>query len=145
MSRKPLIPLYKAQQLYDFETVKRPQFVDDGCCQWCGKQITNKRRKSFCCEDCSIEFHRIVTWGRTRGAYSNYIVWRDNLTCQDCGKFLAIQNEFGVYIPAENGAEVHHILPVSQGGTDNPNNLITLCKDCHKLRHKKLKELNGND
>jgi len=31
--------------------------------------------------------------------------------------------------------EVHHIKFRNQGGTDNPNNLITLCSKCHKKVH----------
>jgi len=27
--------------------------------------------------------------------------------------------------------EVHHIIPVSQGGTDAEENLMALCKSCH--------------
>ena len=38
--------------------------------------------------------------------------------------------------------EVHHIKFRSQGGTDNPNNLITLCSVCHKKVHAGKLELN---
>lgn len=140
MSRKPLIPLYEAIKRYNYEPVARPQLVPDGVCQWCGKQILGKRRKSFCCKECSDSFHRLVTWGRTRNAYSNQIVWRDNLTCQDCGELLAFKNCNGIFIPWECGAEVHHIVPVEFGGDDSPENLITLCHKCHLKRHKELKE-----
>lgn len=34
----------------------------------------------------------------------------------------------GRIIPAE---EVHHIKPLSQGGTHDENNLMSLCKECH--------------
>ena len=145
MSRKPLIPLYIAVRDYGYKTVARPHLVPDGVCQWCGKKIEGSRRKSFCCAECSQDFHRLVTWGRTRNAYSNQIVWRDKLTCQDCGQFLAYKNQHGVYVPSEVGAEVHHIDPVENGGQDNPENLITLCHECHKARHKALAERSGHD
>ena len=61
---------------------------------------------------------------------------RDNYTCQICGK-------------KHTRLEVHHIIYRSQGGTDDENNLITLCEDCHKDIHdgkivltKKPKKLN---
>jgi len=38
--------------------------------------------------------------------------------------------------------EVHHIKFRSQGGTDNPNNLITLCDKCHKKVHEGKLKLN---
>jgi 5-methylcytosine-specific restriction endonuclease McrA len=31
--------------------------------------------------------------------------------------------------------EVHHIIPVSQGGSDSEDNLAILCVDCHKTAH----------
>ena len=47
-----------------------------------------------------------------------YALKRDNGICQGskCGK------------PAN---EVHHILPKSRGGSDHPDNLISLCTSCH--------------
>ncbi len=41
--------------------------------------------------------------------------------CEECQKQ-------GRLTPAE---EVHHILPLSHGGTNNTNNLMALCKPCH--------------
>ena len=52
--------------------------------------------------------------------YREEIIRRDNLTCQVCGKKKQRKN-----------LEVHHIIPKSKGGTDDPTNLITLCKYCH--------------
>lgn len=140
MSRRALISTYQAIQKYGFEVSERPKFVDDGFCQWCGNKIKGNRRKSFCCKQCSDDFHRLVTWGRTRNAYSNHIVWRDNLTCQDCGELLAAKNIHGIHIPLAIGAEVHHVVPVANGGDDNPENLITLCHKCHMARHTALRE-----
>lgn len=34
--------------------------------------------------------------------------------------------------------EVHHIVPLSRGGTNKRTNFITLCENCHKKRHKHL-------
>lgn len=31
--------------------------------------------------------------------------------------------------------EVHHIIPVSQGGTNEESNLMSLCKSCHNKIH----------
>ena len=48
------------------------------------------------------------------------IIWeRDSFTCQVCGKKPAYQ--------------VHHIIPRRKGGSDDPDNLITLCGLCHML------------
>lgn len=49
---------------------------------------------------------------------------RDNYTCQHCsGK------------KKDDRINVHHIVFRSNGGSDEPENLITLCKTCHDALH----------
>ena len=45
---------------------------------------------------------------------------RDNFTCRNCG-------EDGTF----KSLEVDHIIPVSKGGTDDLENLQTLCYECN--------------
>lgn len=59
-------------------------------------------------------------WRRIRQAY--ILRWPN---CQKC-------MELGKLVPAE---EVHHIVPLSEGGTHNFENLISLCKSCHSKIH----------
>ena len=47
------------------------------------------------------------------------VLRRDNHQCQVCGK--------------EYSGQVHHILPRSQGGTNELSNLITFCGKCHMV------------
>ena len=54
-----------------------------------------------------------------------YVLYRDNHICQACnGK------------SKDKILNVHHITPRADGGTDKPDNLITLCESCHKAYHK---------
>jgi len=53
-----------------------------------------------------------------------YVLSRDNYTCQYC------KNK-----RKDSRLHVHHILARSNGGSDRPNNLITLCKSCHDDLH----------
>ncbi|MVO87412.1 HNH endonuclease [Streptomyces sp. p1417] len=55
-------------------------------------------------------------WSRRR---SRTLV-RDRFTCQRCG--------------AREDLEVDHIVPVSRGGSWEPDNLWTLCRACHKYK-----------
>lgn len=55
---------------------------------------------------------------------SEEIKKRDNYKCVRC--------------PSTKRLEVHHIVPLSRGGTNNKRNLITLCEKCHQKRHKHL-------
>ena len=50
-----------------------------------------------------------------------YVKARDNCTCWNCG--------------AHEPLHVHHIIQRKDGGSDRPDNLITLCKKCHKEHH----------
>lgn len=36
--------------------------------------------------------------------------------------------------------EVHHIVPISQGGTHDPSNLMSLCQSCHTKIHMEMKD-----
>ncbi|MGD9546497.1 MAG: HNH endonuclease [Candidatus Krumholzibacteriia bacterium] len=39
--------------------------------------------------------------------------------------------------------EVHHVLPRARGGTNAPDNLITLCSACHRHLHEKAQGVQG--
>ena len=146
MKRRPLVSLCKAQQLYGSTSqvsFMRPRYVEDGFCEWCGKKITEKRRTSCCSKECSYNFNvatSSVYYANigSRGGYGNHILRRDNYTCQKCGEFCGEINEHGIKLPTTNGKlDVHHKTQVQHGGDDHPDNLITLCFNCHKEIHRK--------
>ena len=57
--------------------------------------------------------------GRTLdGKIRRRILKRDDRRCRKCSR--------------KNGLEVHHIVAVREGGSDVDNNLITLCRRCHR-------------
>lgn len=61
-----------------------------------------------------------------------YVLDRDKYTCQNCkGK------------SKDKRLEVHHIVFKKDGGSDEQENLITLCKACHDSLHKGDIVLNG--
>ena len=62
--------------------------------------------------------------GRKKG-YANsqeYVLCRDKHTCQLCGS-------------TQGKLHAHHVVWSSQGGGDNPENLLTLCAKCHEKVH----------
>ena len=83
----------------------------------------------------SLMNEKVRRWGYQQGFNYGYssrreaILHRDNYTCQCCGK-------------KNCRLEVHHIKFKSNGGTDDEENLITLCKECHKGVHAGTVELN---
>ena len=50
------------------------------------------------------------------------ILHRDNYVCLCCDRKFLIKE-----------LTVHHVIPRSEGGADDPSNLVTLCKPCHDL------------
>lgn len=59
--------------------------------------------------------------GKTR----DYILKRDNYTCQICGE----------YIPDGVGLDIDHIIEYEEGGTTTINNGQTLCHACNIKKH----------
>lgn len=82
----------------------------------------------YCSTKCRLERYitkkglnnTIIEWNTLR----EFIIERDNFTCSKCG-----------YFSMSNGLNVHHVKPLSEGGTNSINNLITLCSKCHSTAH----------
>lgn len=53
---------------------------------------------------------------------------RDEGKCQYCGNPTPYED-----------SHCHHVLELSEHGTNHPGNLKTLCRDCHKARHPFMK------
>jgi len=66
---------------------------------------------------------RYKDYGEDWDELSNTCLILANHTCVDCGK------------PA---TQVHHIVPLSKGGTNEQRNLKALCFRCHSKYHKHL-------
>lgn len=75
------------------------------------------------------------TWNEARRS----ALRRDNFMCQECGKN---RDELGM------NPDVHHIEPVrtfeDPQEAHNLNNLICLCKSCHRKEEEKTKHLNSS-
>lgn len=55
------------------------------------------------------------------------VLARDEHVCGNCGS--------GEHL------HVHHIVPLSLGGTSRPGNLRTLCRDCHARLHPHMRDI----
>ena len=79
---------------------------------------------------------RRLIWLRLKYA----VLRRDGYVCQDCGAAFGGRRAkiFDQRMREGRGGfkwvslEVHHILPRSEGGSDHPGNLKTLCPECHR-------------
>lgn len=61
--------------------------------------------------------------------------WKWHPKCQSCGKISDYDVNCNLNL-CTDFIEIHHIIPWCRGGTDNPENLIVLCHDCHKKTYK---------
>lgn len=91
-----------------------PRLTDGRFCEEHQKQ-ENKRYEKYD-RDPAMRRRYGRTWKRIRDRHI-----AEHPLCEMCEKQ-------GRIIPAE---EVHHIKPLSQGGTHDENNLMSLCKECH--------------
>jgi len=101
-------------------------------CAHCGKEFWIKRTEveTLCCSwDC-----RVARLHSSMGPRSDPKYWkkvrlrilnRDGWTCQKC------------HLISFNGKlHVHHIVHRQHGGTEEDDNLTTLCRPCHEAEHK---------
>lgn len=95
-------------------------------------------------ETASFDIHKIVNPdisttdyqnGRQKGFYNTkaFVLDRDRYKCQSKQK-----------VKHSEKLHVHHIIFRSQGGSNEPDNLITLCETCHRTLHNGEFEIKGN-
>lgn len=66
---------------------------------------------------------------------------RDNFKCQQCNYTIyfdahSLERAKDLYqSSANNNLHVHHKIPLSRGGNNTLENLISLCEDCHEDQH----------
>jgi len=92
-----------------------------------GGAITSKIIDELWPEDKSkptyVETEYPADWDEIRHS----VLARDGYTCGNCG--------------INSGPfHVHHIVPLSKGGTNNMGNLRTLCENCHKDIHPHMRQ-----
>lgn len=92
--------------------------------QYCPEHAAAARRRYDRYER-SPDVNRIYgrSWKRIRDRYA-----AAHPLCERCleeGRMTAVD-------------EVHHIIPVNQGGTHSPDNLMSLCRSCHNKIHREI-------
>ena len=57
-----------------------------------------------------------------------------------------LRNEYIKYHPkcecclVADSSEVHHIIPICEGGKHTKENVMAVCRDCHDKIHKRMRE-----
>lgn len=63
--------------------------------------------------------------------FREHALRRDSYRCRNCGSVVDLN--------------VHHIVPLSQGGTNHLDNLVTLCLRCHSGVHPHMRHENETE
>lgn len=115
-------------------------------CEYCGKEIpAGSRKRKYCSESCARKAEADRLQKTSSGSYKrvedsravmkkrDFIMAAYGGKCALCGWQMWKTPFFfrGKYYET-NGLEIHHILPVKDGGSSEWNNLILLCPNCHK-------------
>ncbi len=94
-------------------------------------------------ETASFDIHKITNPQVEGTGYQNgsrkdfynvkqFVLFRDGHTCQKCLQSKPVSTK---QVSKNPKLHVHHIVFKSHGGTDSPDNLITLCDTCHDKLH----------
>ena len=87
--------------------------------------------KVFRSSDLTLDSSLKTRMGKTRfaeGSKYEKIYKKQKGICPICGKPIDLGDDF----------ELHHIIPIKDGGTNADKNLVFLHKHCHKAKHKNL-------
>lgn len=90
-------------------------------CPNCGR-VLGKVDFKFC-PYCQSELNERVGRKPIPGHLRHKVFVRDNYRCVECGA-----------TNMETTLEIDHIIPVSKGGTNDIDNLQTLCKECNRAK-----------
>ena len=108
------------------------QIEDIVKCPECGgRSLTrDETRGEVTCDDCGL----FVKWEGKPKEKKSRKGQADlrNRFCKDyCELCLSMKED--LVLP--DTLEIHHVLEVQHGGTDDPENLQTLCTGCHRMVH----------
>lgn len=104
-------------------------------CSWPG--CSNLTDGQYCSEHMALARRRYDRYERTADVNKKYgRAWkriRDRYAAEHplCERCL----EEGRMTPVD---EVHHIIPINQGGTHSRDNLMSLCRSCHNKIHREI-------
>ncbi|MDW7685227.1 MAG: HNH endonuclease [Bacillota bacterium] len=91
-----------------------PELTDDWYCEQHQRLVNKQYNKYQRNPESNKRYGR--SWKKIRDRYI-----KTHPLCEEC-------HRKGRLTPAE---EVHHIIPLANGGGNNKENLVSLCKSCH--------------
>ena len=114
----------------------------DKVCPICGETFTpTAANQKYCSQQCSRhkEAVRRIDYikgrGKERSTINPELIYAYNCECAIC--HWSIPDWLPTYKRTErmHGLNYHHIIPVSEGGSSDEENIVVLCPNCHKMAH----------
>lgn len=95
-------------------------------CLNCGVLLEKSKRR-YCSQECYEKFRENYIYVRYWVGIRKQVLEKFDYTCQKCKKQFPEKN-----LPyKQRKLEVHHIIPKSEGGSDEISNFTVLCRKCH--------------
>lgn len=97
-------------------------------CKHCGKEfMSSSKNAKYCSDSCKQKNYRARQKSLSENGTSikNYYKVFENIPCELCSW-------------DKTSRDLHHIIEVSNGGTNELNNLICVCPNCHRMIHNNL-------
>ena len=114
-------------------------------CILCGKPIPESRRSGntkYCSLACQRKagitpevINKIVDRNKKKSSRHPDLTIAFGSKCAVCGWQIPSWMPGYKKSVRQGGCEMHHIIPVAEGGTEDISNLVLLCPNCHKMAH----------
>lgn len=94
-------------------------------CKHCGKEFnTASKNAKYCSDSCKQKNYRAKqrSLAENGSSIKTYYKWFKDIPCEICKWDITTR-------------DIHHIKAVSEGGTNEIENLISVCPNCHRMIH----------
>ena len=94
--------------------------------------LTRLRENAYKNSIVQVRTYKTTATGRsTSTAVHSYAIQRSKGICESCDEAAPFTTKNGrPYL------EVHHLIPISKGGPDHPENVAAVCPNCHRRTEK---------
>ena len=97
-------------------------------CKQCGKEFLSASKSAkYCSDSCKQKNYRAKQKDISENSGSIKTLYKkfENVPCEICGW-------------DKTSRDLHHILEVSNGGTNEISNIVSVCPNCHRMIHNNL-------
>lgn len=118
---------------YFYQNSKKPKSQNTGKCVRCSKSLEDKKSHAiYCSKTCKSMDHNFKHRSKTR---TTSTARRASIYKRDGGRCYLCQKELDA-----KSFHLDHLIPVSRGGSNEPNNLAVACPSCNKSRGNRIEE-----